>query len=124
MVQPTSEESDKVLDGTPLPMLAKTIRSKNAGVDTITFDIIFADRDNYQRVKNSRVITREGMLELFQIGDERMPVFLELDHVLAIKFSIYRDTPSGSPGDADPMGAQQYGPLLDIVIPEATADTA
>jgi hypothetical protein len=25
--------------------------------------------------------------------------------------------PSGSPGDADIFGAQQYGPLLDIEVP-------
>jgi hypothetical protein len=35
---------------------------------------------------------------------------------LAIKFTIYRRTPSGSPGDADIFGSQQYGPLLDIEV--------
>jgi len=28
--------------------LAKTIRSKNAGVDQITFDVIFGDRESYE----------------------------------------------------------------------------
>ena len=31
--------------------LAKTIRSKNAGVDRITFDVIFTDRADYDRVR-------------------------------------------------------------------------
>jgi len=26
--------------------------------------------------------------------------------------------PSGSPGDADIFGSQQYGPLLDIEVPD------
>ena len=34
-----------------LAELAKTIRSKNAGVNLITFDIIFAERSTYERVK-------------------------------------------------------------------------
>ena len=28
--------------------------------------------------------------------------------------------PSGSPGDPDIFGAQQYAPLLDLVVPEVT----
>ena len=42
---------------TPLSQLAKTIRSKNAGVDKITFDIIFTDRAVYEKVLASRAIT-------------------------------------------------------------------
>ena len=34
---------------TKLSELAKTIRSKNAGVDKITFDVIFTDRGPYVR---------------------------------------------------------------------------
>ncbi|HNV60919.1 MAG TPA: DUF4387 family protein, partial [Rhodoferax sp.] len=35
----------------------------------------------------------------------------------AIKFTIYRLRPSGSAGDGDIFGAQQYAPLLDLQIP-------
>ena len=38
--------------------LAKTIRSKNAGTDRITFDIIFRDPQNYELVKKSGVLNR------------------------------------------------------------------
>ena len=33
--------------------LAKTIRSKNAGTDRITFDIIFREKGNYDLVRKS-----------------------------------------------------------------------
>ena len=33
--------------------LATTIRSKNAGVDHITFDLIFRERANFERVRDS-----------------------------------------------------------------------
>ena len=45
----------------PLSELAKTVRSKNAGVDRITFDIIFRDRESYELVKDSGVLTRESV---------------------------------------------------------------
>ena len=38
--------------------LAKTIRSKNAGTDKITFDIIFREKKNHDLVKKSRVLTK------------------------------------------------------------------
>ena len=102
---------------TRLSELAKTIRSKNAGVDKITFDIIFRDRANYERVKRARVLTRETMAALYRIPAERISDFVEYDPGYAIKFTIYRLTPSGSAGDGDIFGAQQYAPLLDLEVP-------
>ena len=100
-----------------LSTLAKTIRSKNAGVDLITFDVIFADRAVYERVKRARVLTRETVCRLYRIAPERIADFVEFDPGNAIKFTIYRLRPSGSPGDPDIFGAQQYAPLLDIEVP-------
>lgn len=103
---------------TTLSALAKTVRSKNAGVDKITFDVIFHDRDTYEHVKRSHVLTREQVAELFAIPDSRISDFVEFDPGCAIKFTIYRSVPSGSPGDPDIFGCQQYAPLLDISVPE------
>ena len=100
-----------------LSQLAKTIRSKNAGVDKITFDIIFSDREVYERVKRAQVITRETMARLYGVAPERISDFVEFDPASAIKFTIYRLQPSGSPGDPDIFGSQQYAPLLDLEVP-------
>ena len=102
-----------------LSQLAKTIRSKNAGVDLITFDIIFTERATYERVKRARVLTRESVCRLYRIAPERIADFVEFDPGNAIKFTIYRTRPSGSPGDPDIFGSQQYAPLLDIEVPAA-----
>ncbi|MEE4608267.1 MAG: DUF4387 domain-containing protein [Desulfobacteraceae bacterium] len=102
-----------------LSQLAKTIRSKNAGVDKITFDIIFPERGVYERVRASNVLTRETVCRLFGIGPERIADFVFFDPAYAVKFTIYRKRPSGSPGDADIFGAQQYAPLLDVEVPGA-----
>ncbi len=98
--------------------LAKTIRSKNAGVDKITFDVIFRDRANYELVKQSGVLTRESVAALYRIPLDRISDFVTYDPAFAIKFTLYRERPSGSPGDADIFGAQQYAPLLGVLVPE------
>jgi hypothetical protein len=97
--------------------LAKTIRSKNAGVDRITFDVIFARRAEYDLVRRSGALSPEAVCRIFGIGPERITDHVAFDPALAIKFTISRTTPSGSPGDADIFGSQQYGPLLDVEIP-------
>jgi hypothetical protein len=103
--------------------LAKTIRSKNAGVDKITFDIIFRDRENYDLVRKSGALTRDSVAALFGIGPERISDFVAYDPAFAIKFTVYRDRPSGSPGDADIFGAQQYAPLLGLAVPLPGSNT-
>ena len=100
-----------------LSEFAKTIRSKNAGVNKITFDIIFREPATYERVKRSRVLSRQSMAALFRIPVERISDFVEYDPGNAIKFTIYRSRPSGSAGDGDIFGAQQYAPLLDLEVP-------
>ena len=50
--------------------LAKTIRSKNAGTDRITFDIIFPDPEAYHRARRSGRLTRETVAALFGIPTE------------------------------------------------------
>lgn len=102
---------------TTLKDLAKTIRSKNAGVNKITFDIIFREREAYERVRRAGVLTRERMAALYRIPPERISDFVEYEPGLAIKFTIYRLRPSGSAGDGDIFGAQQYAPLLDLQVP-------
>jgi len=96
--------------------LAKTIRSKNAGTDRITFDIIFREKGNYDLVRKSGALTKQTMATLYGIPESRIVDFVEFDPGLAIKFTINRLRPSGSYGEGDIFGCQQYPPLLDVEI--------
>lgn len=96
--------------------LAKTIRSKNAGTDKITFDIIFRERETYDLVKRSGALTRDSVCDILKIDPERLTDFVEYDPAYAIKFTILRVRPSGSAGDGDIFGAQQYAPFLDLEV--------
>ncbi len=104
---------------TTLSDLAKTIRSKNAGTDKVTFDVIFRKGADYERVKRSGVLSRGAVARILNITEGRVTEFVEYDPAYAIKFTILRDRPSGSPGDGDIFGAQQYAPFLGLTIPDA-----
>jgi hypothetical protein len=96
--------------------LAKTIRSKNAGTDKITFDVIFRERDTYEMVKRSKALTPEKVCRVLNVDPARLTDFVEYDPAYAIKFTILRRRPSGSAGDGDIFGAQQYAPFLDLEV--------
>jgi len=96
--------------------VAKTIRSKNAGVNAITFDIIFSDRKEYERIKKNRLISEQTVLSLYRIPKKRLVYFGYFDPAKALKFTIRRKEPSGSPGDGDVYGCQQYPPLFDLEV--------
>ena len=101
----------------PLSQLAKTIRSKNAGVDKITFDVIFREKKDYELVRRSGALSRAAVCKILNVPDSRISDHVEFDPGLAIKFTMYRKQPSGSVGDADVFGSQQYGPLLGVEVP-------
>lgn len=102
---------------TALTELAKAIRSKNAGPDKITFDVILKDRAAFDRVRRSGVLSRASVCALYGIDDARLSDHVEFAPANAIKFTMYRLVPSGSLGDPDIFGSQQYGPLLEIDVP-------
>ena len=101
----------------PLHRLAKTIRSKNAGANHFTLDIIFDDFGTYERVRETDVITRDLIRRLYGIDDEQIAQFVHYPPGNAIKITLRRPITSGDVGDSDLYGCQQYIPLLTIPIP-------
>ena len=99
-----------------LASLARLIRSKNAGPFVLTFDIMFDDEERYRRVRDSGMLTRERIAQIYGLPPQQVQFFL-CDHALAIKASIPRPVTQGDVGDADGHGGQQYAPLMDIEIP-------
>jgi hypothetical protein len=68
-------------------------------------------------VRRSGALSRDAICRIFGIASDRITDCVEFDPALAIKFTIRRTRSSGSPGDGDIFGSQQYGPLLDLQIP-------
>jgi hypothetical protein len=97
--------------------LATLIRSKNAGPYLYTLDVVFADEDAYRAVVSSGVITAEAIAELYRVPIETVTTVRTFDAARAIKVTLRRTVPSGSPGDGDVYGAQQHAPLLTMEVP-------
>lgn len=99
-----------------LSELAKLIRSKNAGPFELTIDIMFDNQENYLRVKNSRVISRDFIARLYNLNEDKVEI-INFDPAMVIKVTIPRPTGSGNFDDTDVYGGQQYGPLVDLDVP-------
>ena len=95
--------------------IAKVIRSKNAGALQLTLDIMFEDEATYAKVRDSGVFTPRTLAPLYGVTDNEVAV-IPFDVAYAIKITMPRKIPSGSPGDTDIYGAQQHAPLLDIEV--------
>jgi hypothetical protein len=104
--------------------LASTIRSKNAGIYYITFDIMFDEWNTYRLVRDARVITRESVAWLYGIKPEEVVTVINHDPGQAIKVTIPRLQSSGSPGDPDVLGCQQHAPLYDLEVEVGSARPA
>jgi hypothetical protein len=101
---------------TRLRELASLIRSKNAGPFELTFDIMFRTQHDYEAVKKLAAINAELFARMYDIPAELVRVY-EYDPAFSIKITIPRVVTSGSLGDSDVYGCQQFGPLVDIDIP-------
>ena len=96
--------------------LAKVLRSKNAGPFELTFDILFDQKEIYQKVKNSGKINTQTICKLFNLSEDQVEHIVFFDQALGIKITIFRDISSGTVGDRDVYGAQQHAPLMNIKI--------
>ncbi len=101
----------------PLAELASVIRSKNAGPFEVTLDLIFPDRETYERVKATGYFTRERVAGLYRVAPDQISELVFFDPALAVKITMARQNPQGSVGERDTYGAQQHAPLLGVELP-------
>ena len=102
--------------GKKLGEIAKILRSKNAGAFIVTFDIIFDNREVFDDVKATGVLSPQLFARLYHVPEEQCK-FVEFPPASAFKCSIPRPIPSGDIGDTDVYGCQWHTPLLDVEVP-------
>jgi hypothetical protein len=101
---------------TQLHELARLIRSKNAGPFELTIDVMFENREAYERVRRSDVLSIESIAAMYSVDPALVKRF-EADVALAIKVTLPRPTPSGSVFDTDIFGGQFHSPMVQLDIP-------
>jgi hypothetical protein len=92
-----------------------SVRSKNAGPFTITFDLYFPDAETFHDMQQRGVITPEVVAELYGLASDVVKIHW-FEPALAVKVAVPRLVPGGAPGDTDVAGGQQYAPLLSITL--------
>lgn len=99
---------------TRLRDVAAVIRSKNSGPYELTFDIIFKDREMFDRVACADIINTNMIAALYKLAPEAVLSIIKFPPALAIKATIVRPCGSGDFGERDMYGAQQHAPLMNF----------
>ncbi|MBS0317975.1 MAG: DUF4387 family protein [Proteobacteria bacterium] len=97
--------------------MAVVIRSKDAGINRLTFDIVFNSAADYELALRSNVFHKAHVAELLQLAPERVVGSFFVDTCNAIKITIDRPNISASPDERDVFGAQQQSRIEALVIP-------
>jgi hypothetical protein len=95
--------------------LVKILRSKNAGPLYFGMDLIFKDRQGYERGK--KFITKKIIADLYGILGDQVLDLIPYGPGLGIKVTIVRPAISGDPEDTDIYGCQQHVPLMGLELP-------
>jgi hypothetical protein len=97
--------------------MAAVIRSKDAGVNRITFDIVFTSGENYEAALYSNAFCKDNVARILDISPERVIGTFFVDACNAIKISIDRPNISASPDERDVFGTQQQGAIECMHVP-------
>jgi hypothetical protein len=103
--------SNRLLD------MASIIRSKDAGVNRLTFDIFFTSAENYEAALISNLFTKENIAKVLAVPPGKIIGTFFVDACNAIKVSIERPNISASIDDRDVFGTQQQSVLEGMDIP-------
>ncbi len=94
--------------------VARVIRSKNSGPFELTLDIMFKERRHFELFREKKIITAGKIAALYRIPETDVLKIVYFEPSQAVKITMRRKIPSGSPGDTDIYGAQQHVPLFDL----------
>jgi hypothetical protein len=97
--------------------MAVVIRSKDAGINRLTFDIIFTSGENYEAALRSNVFSKDSVAKILNLAPERVVGTFYVDSCNAIKISIDRPNISASVDERDVFGAQQQAAIEGLTIP-------
>lgn len=117
-----SSIDDHAPGGTPIGSyrildMASVIRSKDAGVNRLTFDIFFTSAENYEAALNSNQFTREKIAKTLGMPVGKVVGTFFVDACNAIKISVERPNISASMDERDVYGVQQQSVLEEMIIP-------
>jgi len=97
--------------------VAVVIRSKDAGVNRLTFDILFNSGEHYAAGLRSNVFHKGNIAKILMVPEASVVGTFFVDSCNAIKISVDRPNISAPPDERDVFGAQQPSALERLSIP-------
>jgi len=97
---------------------AKVVRSKNSGPFELTLDVIFKTQQYFELFRRRHFIDEKTICRLYKVSPKDILGIIYFEPANAVKITIRRWMPSGSPGETDIYGAQQHAPLLGLTYEE------
>jgi hypothetical protein len=97
--------------------MAAVIRSKDAGVNRTTFDILFTSGESYEVALYSNAFSRDNVARALDIGPEHVVGTFFVDSCNAIKISVDRPNISASLDERDVFGVQQKMAIERMDVP-------
>lgn len=97
--------------------MAVVIRTKDAGINRLTFDVIFNSANDYEAALRSNVFFKDNIAQVLKIAPEHVVGSFFVDTCNAIKISIDRPNISASPDERDVFGAQQQSRVEALELP-------
>ena len=98
---------------------ARVIRSKNSGPFELTLDILLKNKKYFKMFMQKNIVNKKRIASLYKIKENDILDIIYFEPSNAIKVTMRRRMPSGSPGETDIYGAQQHAPLLDIMFEDS-----
>ena len=104
--------------------MAAVIRTKNVGVDRLTFDILFNSGENYEAALFSNAFCRTNIARTLHTSPDRIVGTYFADSCNAIKITIERPVIAASARERDLYGEQQQAALEALSVPIYSRDLA
>jgi hypothetical protein len=97
--------------------MAVVVRSKNAGIERLTFDLFFNSGENYEAALLSNAFCRANIAKILRVLPERIVGTYFADSCNAIKITIDRPVVAASLQERDLYGEQQQAMLEGLNVP-------
>ena len=97
--------------------MAVVIRSKDAGINRLTFDIVFNSAADYESALTSNVFAKDNVAAVLGVSEDQIVGTYFVDSCNAIKISMERLNISASLDEHDVFGAQQQAAVERLSIP-------
>jgi hypothetical protein len=111
------EPEGTVLGTQRLSDMAIVVRTQNAGVNLLTFDLLFNSAESYESALLSNAFSRANIAKTLGLPAKRIVASYFVDACNAIKITIDRPVVAGSAVERDLFGEQQQTALEGLSIP-------